>query len=362
MQIPASLRPRDGRFGSGPSKVPTDHMDVDPRWLGTSHRKAPVRDVVGRIREGLADLFRLPDGYEVALGNGGASLLWDAIPFCLVEDRSRAASFGQFSGKAVKALAANPFVSDPAVDSAEPGSAVLPRAEEGIDSYLYPQNETSTGAMLPVQRIGGDGALTIVDATSAAGGVDVDASQADVYYFSPQKCFASDGGLWFAILSPAAIARIERLTSERWVPDILNMQLALENSRKNQTLNTPALATLHLMLRQLEWMLEEGGLAAMDARTKQTSSLVYDWAERTDWARPFVEEEFRSQVVATIDIDLPADEVSAICRASGIVDIDGYRGLKRNQLRVATFPAAEPDDVRSLLESLTWVGQQLSPS
>lgn len=330
--------------------------------MGTSHRKAPVKDVVGRIREGLHDLFRLPHGYEVALGNGGASLLWDAIPFCLVENLSRAATFGQFSTKAANALRTNPMVSDPVIDSAEPGTALLPRTSEGVDSYLYPHNETSTGAMLPVKRIGGPEALTIVDATSAAGGVDFDAAEVDVYYFSPQKCFASDGGLWFAALSPAAIERIERLTAERWVPDILNMKLALDSSRKNQTLNTPALATLHLMLAQLEWMLEEGGLRAMDARTQASSAIVYDWAQRTDWAHPFVEKQHRSQVVATIDIDLPADEVSAVCRASGIVDIDGYRGLGRNQLRVATFPAVEPADITALLESLTWVGQQLPQS
>lgn len=362
MLIPTEILPRDGRFGAGPSKVPADHLTLDPAWMGTSHRKAPVKDVVGRIREGLGELFRLPEGYEIALGNGGASLLWDAIPFCLVEDRSRAATFGQFSTKAAKALRANPFVSDPIVDAGEPGTAQLPEAADGIDSYLYPQNETSTGAMLPVKRIGGPGALTIVDATSAAGGVDFDASEVDVYYFSPQKCFASDGGLWFAALSPAAIERIGRLTAQRWVPDILNLQLALDNSRKNQTLNTPALATLHLMLAQLDWMLEEGGLSAMDARTKRSSDLVYDWAARTEWAHPFVEEGHRSQVVATIDIDLPADEVSAACRASGIVDIDGYRGLGRNQLRVATFPAVEPDDVTALLESLSWVGQQIPRS
>lgn len=362
MLIPSSLLPDDGRFGAGPSKVPPTHASLDPNWLGTSHRKAPVKDVVGRIREGLSDLFDLPDGYEVALGNGGASLLWDAIPFCLIEAQARAATFGQFSSKAAKAITANPFVKDAIVDSAEPGSALLPQSSEGVDAYLYPQNETSTGAMLPVRRIGTEGTLTIVDATSAAGGVSFDAREADVYYFSPQKCFASDGGLWFAVLSPAAIERVERLTAARWVPDILNIGVALENSRKSQTLNTPALATLHLMDQQLTWMLESGGLAAMDARTKEMSGLVYEWAKNTEWAHPFVDEQFRSQVVATIDIDLPADEVSAICRRSGIVDIDGYRGLGRNQLRVATFPATEPDDVRALLESLSWVGQQLSQS
>ena len=361
MLIPTSLLPADGRFGAGPSKVPADHASLDPRWIGTSHRQAPVKDVVGRIREGLTDLFGLPDGYEIALGNGGASLLWDAIPFCLVEDRARAATFGQFSAKAASAITKNPFVHDPEIDEAPAGSATLPTISDGIDTYLYPQNETSTGAMLPVTRCGDTDALTVVDATSAAGGVSFDPREADVYYFSPQKCFASDGGLWFAVLSPAAIARIDTLTSKRWVPDILNLRLALENSRKNQTLNTPALATLHLLDRQLDWMLAEGGLAAMDARTTAMSDLVYEWAARTEWAHPFVADQYRSQVVATIDVDLPADEISAICRRSGIVDIDGYRGLGRNQLRVATFPATEPDDVRALLESLSWVGQQLSP-
>lgn len=318
-----------------------------------------MQAVVGRIREGLADLFALPEGYEVALGNGGASLMWDAIPFCLVQKQARAASFGQFSSKAAKALTANPFVDNPIIDTADAGSARLPHVSDDVDTYVYPQNETSTGAMLEVTRLGGKGALTVVDATSAAGGVSIDPGEADVYYFSSQKCFASDGGLWIAILSPAAIERIERLSAERWVPDILNLGLALDNSRKDQTLNTPALATLHLTLRQLEWMLEAGGLPTMDARTKESSSLVYEWAAATEWARPFVDEQYRSQVVATIDIDLPADKVSAICRRSGIVDIDGYRGLGRNQLRVATFPATEPADVSALLESLSWVGQQI---
>jgi len=321
-----------------------------------------VKDVVGAIREGLSHLFSLPEGYEVALGNGGASLLWDAIPFCLVEEQASAASFGQFSAKAVAALSANPFVKDPIIETGEPGSAVLPRVAESADAYLYPQNETSTGAMLPVKRMGGPDALTIVDATSAAGGVATDIGATDVYYFSPQKCFASDGGLWLAVLSPAAIDRIGALSAQRWVPDILNLQLALDNSRKNQTLNTPALATLHLLSAQIDWMLESGGLPAMDARTRESSDLVYAWAERTGWAHAFVEEPYRSQVVATIDVDLPADEISAVCRRSGIVDIDGYRGLGRNQLRVATFPATTPDDVSALLESLTWVGQQLLPS
>lgn len=358
MMIPRELLPRDGRFGSGPSRIPSSHLSLDPTWMGTSHRKSPVKNVVGSIREGLNELFALPEGYEIALGNGGASLLWDAIPFCLVEQKAKATTFGQFSTKAAKALHKNPFVDSPIVTQIEPGSAALPEEEPGIDSYLYPHNETSTGAMLPVKRIGPESALTIVDGTSSAGGVMYDPAEADVYYFSPQKCFASDGGLWFAILSPAALERMERLTSERWVPDILNIQLALDNSQKNQTLNTPALATLHLMDTQLRWMLEQGGLEAMDKRTKESSSLVYEWAANTDWAHPFIEEQFRSQVVATIDIDLPADELSTTCRESGIVDIDGYRGLGRNQLRIATFPATEPDEVRALLDSLSWVGQQ----
>lgn len=360
MMIPRELLPSDGRFGSGPSRIPASHLSLDPSWMGTSHRKAPVKSVVGSIREGLTHLFDLPDGYEIALGNGGASLLWDAIPFCLVEDRAKATTFGQFSEKAASAINKNPFVASPVVTKIEAGSASLPEAEPGIDTYLYPHNETSTGAMVPVKRIGEGEALTVVDGTSSAGGVLFDPSQADVYYFSPQKAFASDGGLWVAALSPAAIDRIARLTAERWVPDILNVQLALKNSRQNQTLNTPALATLHLLNEQLTWMLEQGGLAAMDQRTKELSGLIYDWAEQTEWAHPFVEEQYRSQVVATIDVDLDASEISTICRASGIVDIDSYRGLGRNQLRVATFPATEPGDVRALLESLTWVGQQLS--
>ncbi len=319
-----------------------------------------MKNILGSIREGIAHLFNLPDGYEVALGNGGASLLWDAIPFCLVEDQAKASTFGQFSSKAASAIDKNPFVSSPIVTKLEPGAAALPTSEEGVDTYLYPHNETSTGAMLPVKRVGGDEALTVVDGTSSAGAVAYDPAEADVYYFSPQKAFAADGGLWLAVLSPAAVSRIEHLTAERWVPDILNLNLALTNSRQNQTLNTPALATLHLLHAQLEWMMQQGGLSAMDARTKESSSLIYDWAERTEWAHPFVDESVRSQVVVTVDVDLPAGEISRICRESGIVDIDSYRGLGRNQLRIATFPATDPGEVRALLESLTWVGQQLS--
>lgn len=306
----------------------------------------------------LGTLFDLPEDYEVALGNGGASLLWDAIGLCLVEKKAQAASFGAFSAKAAAAIAAQPQIDSPSVRTAEAGHAIECVNEEGVDTYLYPHNETSTGVMLPVRRCDG---LTVVDGTSAAGGVDLDISEVDMYYFSPQKALASDGGLWLAILSPAAIERSERLTRERWVPDLLNLTKALEASRKDQTVNTPALATLNLLHAQLRWMLGEGGLAAMNARCLANSRIIYEWAEATEWAHPFAEDGYRSQTVATIDVDLPAEEIVETCRRSGIVDISGYRALKRNQLRIATFPQIRKEDLRALAESLTWVGQQLDP-
>jgi len=367
LRIPRELLPTDGRFGSGPSLVPPEHVaSLNARsWLGTSHRQAPVKNVVGEIRELLAELYQLPEGYEVLLGNGGASLIWDAIPFCLVEDQAQAAVMGEFSSKAARAIERSPFVASPIIRSTDVGRGIECEPRPGVDTYIYAHNETSTGAMVPVRRILSDGAdgsappLTVVDGTSAAGGVLIDATSADFYYFSPQKCFAADGGLWLALASPDAIERIERLCRERWVPDILSLGLALDNSRKNQTLNTPSLANLHLIAEQLRWMTDRGGLAAMDERTRASSSAIYEWTDAREWTRPFVEPQYRSQVVVTIDIDPPADQICRVLAENGIVDVAAYRSLGRNQLRIATFPAVEPDDVRQLLACVDWVAERV---
>lgn len=359
-RIPAHLLPADGRFGSGPSKIRPAQLAhlVDPSVpTGTSHRQKPVKHVVGNIRRQLTDLFSLPDGYEVILGNGGASLLWDALTFTVVAERAQAAVFGEFSGKVVKALAHAPWLEAVDVRRATPGNVALCESAPGIDTYLYAHNETSTGALSPVRRFGNEGALTVVDATSAAGGVRVDISQTDLYYFSAQKCFGADGGLWLALASPAALDRIDRLSRERWIPDILNLQLAVDNSRKDQTLNTPALTTLFLVDSQLEWMLGHGGLEAMAARCDASSSAIYEWAESRSDAKPFVSEPaFRSSVVTTIDFDesVNTQAISALLRENGIVDIDPYRSLGRNQFRIGTFPSVELNDVRSLLSCIDW--------
>ncbi|MGO1591565.1 MAG: phosphoserine transaminase [Ancrocorticia sp.] len=361
LQIPAHLLPSDGRFGSGPSKLRSQQLarlTAPDSPLGTSHRQQPVKQVVASIREKIGDLFAIPDGYEVLLGTGGASLFWDAITFCLVESRAQAAVFGEFSGKVVKAITRAPWIDGVDIKRSAPGGVALCESAEGIDTYLYAHNETSTGAISPVSRFGGVGALTLVDATSAAGGVDVDVSQTDVYYFSPQKNFGADGGLWLAIASPAALARIQKLTSERWVPDILNLQLAVENSRKDQTLNTPAIATLLLIDEQLTWMLDQGGLSAMAQRTERSSSAVYNWATSRNDATPFVTQpQYRSPVVATVDFDESVNtaKVSKILRSHGVVDIDPYRSLGRNQLRIGTFPNVELADVEALLACLDWI-------
>ena len=361
LQIPAHLLPADGRFGSGPSKLrgaQLARLTAPDSPMGTSHRQKPVRQVVCSIREQIAELFHLPDGYEVILGNGGASLFWDAITFCLVESRPQAAVFGEFSGKVVKAITRAPWIEGVDIRRSTPGGVALCETAEGIDTYLYAHNETSTGALSPVSRFGGGDALTIVDATSAAGGGRVDIAQTDVYYFSPQKNFGGDGGLWLAIASPAALARIQKLTSERWVPDILNLQLAVDNSRKDQTLNTPAIATLLLIDEQLTWMLEQGGLEAMAERTESSSSSIYEWATLRSDATPFVSNPaYRSPVVATIDFDesVKTTSISKILRKNGVVDIDPYRSLGRNQLRIGTFPNVDPEDVESLLACLEWI-------
>ena len=366
--IPQALLPLDGRFGCGPSKVRDEQLtflqSLQPAVLGTSHRQAPVKNLVKSVREGLSELFQAPDGYEIILGNGGATSFWDAAVHSLVERRSQHLTFGEFGAKFAKAVAAAPFLDEPDVRDANPGSLSEFEATPGVDVYAYPHNETSTGVMAPVRRVHGDeGALTVVDATSAAGGIKFDAREVDVYYFSPQKNFASDGGVWFALVSPAAIERIARVTaSDRYIPETLNLQVAVDNSRLNQTLNTPALATLALMDEQIRWINAEGGLAWAAERTAHSSSILYDWAERRDGATPFVEAfEHRSQVVVTIDFDerIDASMISTTLREHGIVDTEPYRKLGRNQLRIATFTAIEPTDVLALTACIDYVLDRL---
>jgi phosphoserine aminotransferase len=378
--IPSELLPADGRFGSGPSKVRQAQLDhlatAGAAIMGTSHRQAPVRQLVSRVRSGLSDLFRAPDGYEVVLGNGGASAFWDAAAYALIAQRSAHASFGEFGAKFVQAAGA-PHLVTPHVESTNPGerpsdAAFDALAIEGVDVVAYPQNETSTGVMTPVRRIGGgDGAtansrdlLTVVDGTSGAGGIDFDAANADVYYFAPQKNFASDGGLWLALFSPAAIERVERIAaSDRYIPEFLSLKNAIDNSRLEQTLNTPALATLLMLESQVEWINTNGGLAWADARTKESSGALYDWADASPYALPFVTEpSHRSQVVATIDFDETVDAaaVASALRENGIVDTDPYRKLGRNQLRIATYTAVDPDDVRQLIKCIEYVVEALA--
>ncbi|WP_201467733.1 phosphoserine transaminase [Janibacter melonis] len=365
--IPAHLLPRDGRFGSGPSKVRQAQVDAlaaagatggpGPALLGTSHRQAPVRELVGSVRAGVAELLGAPDGYEVVLGNGGSTAFWEVAAFGLVEERAQHCVFGEFSSKFAEVTRSAPFVGEPSVVSAEPGSIARPVAQDGVDVYAWPHNETSTGAMAPVERPEGtDGALVVVDATSAAGGVAVDLAQSDVYYFAPQKCFASDGGLWLAVLSPAALERAEQVrASGRWVPPSLDLVTAVEQSRKDQTYNTPAIATLVMLDAQLRWLLEQGGLAWADARTRESSGLLHAWADRREEVIPFVTDPaHRSQVVTTLDLaeHVDAAAIATTLREHGVVDVDPYRKLGRNQLRVATFPAVEPDDVAALVACL----------
>jgi phosphoserine aminotransferase len=364
VQIPAELKPADGRFGCGPSKVRPEALAAlagRAELMGTSHRQAPVRDLVGRIRSGLGELFGLPDGYEVALGNGGTTAFWDAAAVWLVRDRALHLSYGEFSQKFAKVTAGAPFLSDPIVVEAEPGDAPAPVADPGADVLAWAHNETSTGVMADVRRPEGSGdALVLVDGTSGAGGLPLDASQVDAYYFAPQKAFGADGGLWLAALSPAAIERIEQLDgiAGRWQPAFLSLQTALENSRKNQTYNTPALATLLLLADQVEWMLAGGGLDWCVQRTAASSGHLYGWAEESDFATPFVADPAkRSLVVGTIDFadSVDAAVLAASLRANGIVDVEPYRKLGRNQLRVGMFPAVEPADVEALTSCIDWV-------
>jgi len=368
IELPPELRPTDGRFGSGPSKVRQEAVAAlaaaAPTYLGTSHRQAPVKSVVRRLREGLASLLSLPDGYEVVLGNGGTTAFWDAAAFGLVERRAQHLSFGEFSSKFAAVTAAAPFLDAPQVIESAPGTHPELDANPDVDVYAFPHNETSTGVAMEVRRPAGAEGLMLVDATSGAAGLPVDATQFDAYYFAPQKGFASEGGLWVAALSPAAVERIARIkASGRWAPSFLDLSIAVENSRLDQTYNTPALATLFLMVHQLEWVLEQGGLAWSTARCDRSADIVYGWAEASSYASPFVADKGdRSHVVATIDLDpaLDAATVAKVLRANGIVDTESYRKLGRNQLRIAMFVAIEPDDLATLTAAIDFIADRLA--
>ena len=367
--IPAGLLPSDGRFGSGPSKVRDAQVEAlsaaRRTLLGTSHRQAPVRHLVQRVREGLAALFGLPDDYLVVLGNGGTTAFWDSLAFGLISQRSQHLSFGEFSAKFARVTQAAPWLASPSVLASDPGTHPVPQAEAGIDAYALTHNETSTGVAMPIRRVPGadDGALVLVDATSAAGGIAVDPAEFDVYYFAPQKCFGSDGGLWIALLSPAALERAARLAaSGRYIPESLSIQVAIDNSRLQQTYNTPAVATLVLLAEQVDWMLGNGGMTWTTQRTATSSGILYDWADKSPVASPFVADPARrSQVVATIDFAdrVDATALSGTLRANGIVDTDSYRKLGRNQLRIGTFPAVEPADVEALTACIDYVLERL---
>ena len=367
--IPDHLTPADGRFGAGPSKIQTGHLDAlaatGATLMGTSHRQAPVKDTVGRVRDGLAALFSLPDGHQVVLGNGGATAFWDAACFGLIRERSQHLSFGEFSSKFASSAKLAPWLAEPSVISSEPGSRPDPVAEEGVDAYAWAHNETSTAVMAPVVRPPGlsDDDLVLVDATSGAGGLPVDLAEVDAYYFAPQKCFASDGGLWVAILSPRALARVEEIAATgRYVPPFLDLPTAIDNSAKNQTYNTPSVATLFLMAEQLDWMNARGGLPGMVERTTASSDALYGWAERTSWATPYVTEPaHRSLVIGTVDLDdsIDAPAVAKVLRGNGIVDTEPYRKLGRNQLRIAMYPAIDPADVGALTTCIDYVVDHL---
>jgi phosphoserine aminotransferase len=374
LQIPTELKPRDGRFGSGPSRVRPAQLEhlagAGAAVMGTSHRQKPVKRVVAQIRSGLRELFSLPDGYEVGLGNGGTTAFWDAATCGLVRERALHLAYGEFSSKFAACTRGAPFLAEPAVIEAPPGDAPAPSAESSCDVICWAHNETSTGVMVPVKRpADSDGALVLIDGTSGAAGLALDVRETDVYYFAPQKGFASDGGLWLALLSPAALARVEEIATdlpsvgpERWIPDFLSLKVAVENSVKDQTYNTPALATLLLLADQLEWMLEQGGLEAMVSRTRASSGHLYGWADEHELATPFVTDPVqRSLVVGTIDFaeEIDAAVLASTLRANGIVDVEPYRKLGRNQLRVAMFPATDPDDVRALTACIDWVLERL---
>jgi len=367
--IPTELLPADGRFGCGPSKVrpgalaalAASGVDV----MGTSHRQAPVKKLVGRIREGLGQLFDLPDGYQVVLGNGGTTAFWDAATIGLIRRRSAHGTYGEFSAKFATGVAEAPFLDEPVIAKAAPGSLALPEAAAGIDAYAWAHNETSTGVMAPVVRPAGadDDALVLIDATSGAGGLPVDVSQSDVYYFAPQKGFASDGGLWLALMSPAALERVAEIkATDRWIPGFLDLSIAVDNSGKDQTYNTPAVATLFLLADQVDWLIGLGGLDGAVARTRESSTRLYEWAEKTAYTQPFVSEVGeRSLVVGTIDFDESVDAavIAKTLRAHGVVDTEPYRKLGRNQLRIGMFPAIDPDDVSALTACIDHVAGQL---
>lgn len=366
--IPANLLPKDGRFGAGPSKVRPEQMEAlaaASQLLGTSHRQAPVKNLVGSVRNGLSQFFRAPDGYEVILGVGGSTAFWDIASFGLVENKAQHLSFGEFGSKFASATNKAPFLADSTIIKSDPGTRPVAQAESGVDVYAWPQNETSTGVAAPVQRVAGAdaGSLVLIDATSAAGGLDVDVAEADVYYFAPQKNFASDGGLWLGLFSPAALERAARIKAGgRWIPDFLDLQTAIDNSRLNQTYNTPALATLVTLDAQVRWLNANGGLDFAAARTADSAGRIYRWAEASEYATPFVAKaEERSNVIATIDFDdsIDAAAIAKVLRAHGIVDTEPYRKLGRNQLRIATFVAIEPDDVSALLECIDFVVGEL---
>ncbi|MFM7013950.1 MAG: phosphoserine transaminase [Actinomycetota bacterium] len=368
IQIPSNLLPKDGRFGCGPSKLRPEQLAAfgtqGAKLLGTSHRQAPVKNLVKEVQEGLFELFHSPEGYEIVLGNGGSTAFWDVAAFSLAEGNSQALVHGEFGAKFAKALSA-PFLSKVEVVEAVPGSRGELRADSGIKNFAYPQNETSTGVTAKVERVASDAdALFFTDATSAAGGIDFDPLQTDAYYFAPQKNFGSDGGLWLALLSPAAIERAERIAkSDRYIPEFLSLKVAIENSRQNQTLNTPAISTLFLLNEQIKWINGEGGLSWADAKTKASSKVLYEWADRIEYATAFVANpEHRSQVVVTIDFDeaLDAAEVAKQLRANGVVDVDPYRKLGRNQLRVATFTSTDQADIEALIECIDYVVSRMS--
>ncbi|PZS04758.1 MAG: phosphoserine transaminase [Pseudonocardiales bacterium] len=370
LQIPSSLLPGDGRFGCGPSKVRKQALAglvaEGAAVMGTSHRQAPIRSLVGRIRAGLTELFGLPDGYEIVLGQGGATAFWDAAAFGLIRDRSQHLSFGEFSAKFASVTSGAPFLGQPTVHTAEPGTLAHPGAEAGIDAYCWPHNETSTGVMAPISRVEGADAdsLVLVDGTSGAGGLPLDPAAVDVYYFAPQKCFAGDGGLWLAAFSPTAIARVEQIAaSDRWVPPSLDLSTAITNSRLDQTYNTPAVATLWLLADQIDWLHANGGLPWSVQRTATSSEHLYAWAAKSPVAAPFVTDPAeRSQVVGTIDFDEAVDaaEIARTLRRNGVVDTEPYRKLGRNQLRIGMFPAVEPADVEALTACIDWVIEALS--
>ncbi|MEV0222923.1 phosphoserine transaminase [Streptomyces sp. NPDC050704] len=369
IQIPADIKPADGRFGAGPSKVRTESLAAlaatGTSLMGTSHRQAPVKNLVGKVREGVSSLFSLPEGYEVVLGNGGSTAFWDVATHGLIENRSQHLTFGEFSSKFAKAAKLAPWLAEPDVITSNPGTHPEPVAEAGVDVYALTHNETSTGVAAPIKRIAGadEGSLVVVDATSGAGGLPVDIAETDVYYFAPQKSFAADGGLWIAIFSPAAIERAERVhASGRHIPEFFSLPTAIDNSRKNQTYNTPALATLFLLNDQLEWLNGQGGLDWSVRRTATSSRTLYGWAEDVKYANPFVTDPAkRSQVIGTIDFsdEVDAAAVAKVLRANGIVDTEPYRKLGRNQLRVAMFPAVDPADVEALTKCVDYVIEKL---